>query len=391
MAADQRRRFEGLAETLKQRGLDGWLLYDFQRVNPIVRRVLEIQGMLTRRLFVWLPAVGPARVLVHGIDRGSIGAFEGEVEVYSTWQDLHQRLASTVRGRRIAMETSPENAVPYLDRVPAGLTDLLSRLGASIVSSAPLVTQFAARWSPQELEDHRAAATALAEIARTTLARVVRQVGRAREYDVQQHVLEAMAARGLETEDPPVVAFGANAANPHYAARPGSDAVLEAGHVVLLDLWARRSARTVWADQTWMAYAGAVVPEEVVRVWDAVVTARDAVVQRLRSATGAGERLTGADLDQVARGVIRERGFADAFVHRTGHSIEIDIHGSGPHLDDFETHDVRELLPGIGFSIEPGVYLPGRFGVRSEINVVLGRDGPEVTPAKPQTEMIVSG
>lgn len=389
MADAPRIDLAALAGTLKQRGLDGWLLYDFQQINPGARRLLDVQGMLTRRLFIWFPAVGPARLLVHNIDRGSIGAFPGEIESYTTWQELHSHLASLVRGRRIAMETSPENAVPYLDRVPAGLADLLARLGATIVPSAPLVSQYAASWSRAELDDHRAAAEALAEIARETLTRMVQRPAGVREYDVQQHVLEAIAAHGLETEDPPIVAFGANGANPHYGPRPGADAALRAGDVVLLDLWARRSANTVWADQTWMAYTGAEPPPDVYRVWQAVRDARDAVVERLRRAARSGERVTGADLDQTARGLIRERGYEAAFVHRTGHSIEVDLHGAGPHLDDFETHDVRELLPGVGFSVEPGIYLEGRFGVRSEINVMLAADGPEVTPREPQRELII--
>lgn len=380
-----------LQATLKQRRLDGWLLYDFDDLNPVVRRVLDVRGMLTRRLFVWLPAVGPAHLLVHNIDQGSIGRFPGVVEAYTTWQELHQRLASITRGRRVAMETSPENAVPYLDRVPAGITDLLTRLGATIVPSAPLVTQFAARWTPAELEDHRAAAEALALIARETLTRIIRHRAAVREFAVQQDVLQAMVGRGLETEDPPIVAFGPNAANPHYAPKPGADRALASGDVVLLDLWARRTPDTVWADQTWMAFAGGDPPEDVRRVWTAVRDARDAVVERLRRAAPAGERITGADLDQTARGLIRERGFEQAFVHRTGHSIELDLHGSGPHLDDFETHDIRELLPGVAFSVEPGVYLPGRFGIRSEINVMLAEDGPVVTPAEPQRDLIVAG
>lgn len=382
---------EELAAALKQRGLDGWLLYEFRDINPIVRRLVRLEGMVTRRVFVWLPAVGPARALVHGLDRHAVGEFPGEVVCYTTWQDLHQELATVVRGRRLAMETSPENAVPYLDRVPAGLVDLLTRLGATIVTSAPLVSQFAARWTAAERGDHREAAEALAAIARATLARVVRDVGGAREYAIQRAVLDELAAHGLATEDPPIVAFGVHTADPHYVPRDGADAVLAAGDVVLLDLWARRSATTVWADQTWMAFAGGAPPAEVARVWAVVREARDAVIERLRTAAAGSERVSGADLDRVARRVIRRQGYEEAFVHRTGHSIEVDLHGSGPHLDDFETHDVRELLPGVGFSVEPGVYLAGRFGMRSEINVLLTERGPEVTPQEPQTELILAG
>lgn len=378
-----------LREALQAQGLDGWLCFDFHGVNPIARRLIGLDGMVTRRVFVWHPATGMPRAIVHRIDRGAIGEFSGEIDEYTTWEELHEKLEALVNGRRIAMELSPENAVPYLDRVPAGVIQLLERMGATVESSARLVTRFASRWSERERREHRESAEALARIARDTLSRIVKRVGEAREYNVQQEVLENMAGAGLATDDPPIVAFGPNTANPHYA--PGADgsATLGEGDVVLLDLWGRPSAVSVWADQTWMAFSGSRVPREVGHVWEATRDARDAVIDRLRHAHERGETLTGAALDDTARHLLAARGYETAFVHRTGHSIDIDLHGSGPHLDNFETRDIRELLPGIGFSVEPGVYLPGRFGVRSEVNVVLTDEGPEVTPAEVQQELIL--
>jgi Xaa-Pro aminopeptidase len=381
---------DALGAALKQRGLDGWLIYDFHGINPVARRMLGPTGMLTRRLFLWLAAVGPPRLVVHRIDRPGVGEFPGEVEVYTTWQELHQALTDLARGRRIAMETFAENAVPYLDLVPSGVVELLTRLGAKLVTSAPLVTEFTSRWSAAELDDHRAAAEAIATIARTTLARVVREPGRTDEHGVQQHVIARIREQGLTFDDPPIVAFGPNAADPHYSPDGASSRTLAEGDVVLLDLWARRSTETVWADQTWMGFAGPTPPDDVRQVFEAVVAAREAAVDRLRRAVDGGERVTGAMLDTAARELLTDRGYGEFFGHRTGHSIDLELHGSGPHLDDFETHDVRELLPGVGFSVEPGVYLPGRFGVRCEINVVLGPTGPEVTPREPQ-EVLITG
>lgn len=379
---------DAIRQVLKEADLDGWLLFDFHGVNPILRRLVPVRGMLTRRVFVMVPAAGAPHALVHGIDRHALRAFDGEVETYTRWTELHERLGSLVRGRRLAMEVSPEDAVPYLDRVPAGVTELLTKLGATVVPSAPLVTRFAAGWSAREVEQHRAVAESLADIARSTLSRVVGEVGSATEVGVQRDVIAAMEGAGWVMEDPPIVAFGPNAADPHFEPGAGGDATLAPNQVVLLDLWARHGAEGMWADQTWMAFAGSAVPDVVGDVWNAVRDARDAVIERLRQGwTG----LSGADLDRVARGVIHERGYAEYFVHRTGHSIDFELHGSGPHLDDLETHDVRELLPGIGFSVEPGVYLPGQFGVRSEINVHLARAGPEVTPREPQEYFILGG
>lgn len=378
-----------LRAALRERQLDGWLIYDFHHVNPVAGRVLGVGGMGTRRLFVWLPATGAPVAVAHRIELQPLDGFPGEVRAYSAWQELHERLGALVQGKRVAMEISPEDAVPYLDRVPAGVAQLIQRLGGSVEGSADLVTLFAARWSPTELADHRAAAEALAEIAQTTLREVVREAGRAREAEVQRRVLERMERAGLVTNEPPIVGFGANAANPHYEPREGADALLQPDQVVLLDLWGGRSLTTVFADQTWMGFAGRRMPDEVQQVWTVVRDARDAAVARLRAAVAAGDRVSGAQLDAAARLHIVAHGYGDAFVHRTGHSIDVELHGSGPHLDGFETHDSRLLLPGVGFSVEPGIYLPGRFGVRSEVNVVLHEDGPEVTPKRPQAEMIV--
>ena len=377
-----------LQKALKARNLDGWLIYDFHGLNPVAARVLGLGGMGSRRIFVLLPASGRPIAVAHRIELQPLQGFPGELRPYAAWEELHEQLGTLVRGRRLAMEVSAEDAVPYLDRVPVGVVQLIERLGGTIESSADLVTLFSARWSPTELADHRYAAEALATIARETLAEVVGQAGRAREYAVQQLVCARMRAAGLVWDHPPIVGFGANAANPHYEPAEGTDALLEPNQVVLLDLWGGRSLTTVFADQTWMGFSGTTVPEEVQRVWEIVRDARDAAIARLREGLGRGEAVTGAALDAAARSHIAAHGYGQYFVHRTGHSIDVDLHGSGPHLDSFETNDVRVLLPGVGFSVEPGIYLSGRFGVRSEVNVVLG-EGIEVTPGAVQRSLIL--
>ena len=210
-----------------------------------------------------------------------------------------------------------------------------------------------------------------------------------REAATQSRVMDAFTRAGLVTDHPPIVGFQANAANPHYEPRAGSDRRLAAGEVMLLDLWAGVSLGSVFADQTWMAFAGREPNQDVRRAWCVVRDARDAAVELLRDRWQKKQPVTGAAVDDAARGVIRTAGFGEYFVHRTGHSIDRDLHGSGPHIDNFETADERTLIPGVGFSVEPGVYLPGRFGVRSEINVYMGESGPEVTPRQPQQELLL--
>ena len=377
--------FAALSSTLEALGADAWLLFDFRGVNPIAARVLDVHGMATRRYFVFLPRAGRPVAVAHRIELAPFAEFPGDVRPYAAWRELRAHLESLVRGCTLALETSPQDGVPYLDRVPHGVVQLLESLGARVVSSAPLVTRFAARWTDAELAGHRRAAEAIGAIAREALAWAGAELARGaevRETALQRHVVEAFDRAGLVTDHPPIAAFGPNAANPHYEPLAGADRRLASREVLLLDLWAGVSHDAVFADQTWMAFAGATPPDEVIRVWEVVRDARDAAVARLRERWGAS--VTGAELDDAARGVIAAAGYGEWFVHRTGHSIDRDLHGSGPHIDNFETADTRELLPGIGFSVEPGIYLPGRFGVRSEINVHLGNAGPEVTPAVPQ-------
>jgi len=381
-----------LADALEAMGADGWLLYDFHGVNPVTPRVLGLEGMATRRLFVFIPRQGDPVAVAHKIELQPLQGFPGRIEPYARWQELEAALGPLVQGKTLAMEVSPEDSVPYLDRVPAGVIELLSRLGATVVPSAPLVTRFSAGWTPAEVADHRFAAEVIAGVARRILAEVVAEPGSGvGEAEVQARVVAAMEAGGLELDTLPIVAFGANAANPHYEPRAGSDARLEPDQVVLLDLWGGRSRDTVFADQTWMAFSGARPPARVERVWGVVRAARDAAVEVIRTAIEAGRPVAGYHGDRAARQVIENEGFGDYFVHRTGHSIDRELHGSGPHLDDYETHDDRELLPGVGFSIEPGVYLPGEFGVRSEINMYWGPSGPVVTPDQPQESLILAG
>jgi Xaa-Pro aminopeptidase len=349
--------------------------------------------MGTRRLFVLLPRSGAPVAVAHRIELDSVAGFPGEVRPYAAWRELYAVLRPLVGGRTLAMETSPRDGVPYLDRVPHGVVQLIESLGGRVVSSAPLVTRFAAGWSPAELASHRRSAETLAEIAREALAWTGAELARGaevRETAVQRRVLDAMGRAGLVTDHGPIVGFQENAALPHYDPREGADRRLEPGQVVLLDLWGGPALGTVFADQTWMAFVGGAPPAEVVRVWETVRDARDATVALLRARWSARAPVTGADLDDAARGHIRAAGYAEFFTHRTGHSIDRDLHGSGPHLDNFETADDRALVAGVGFSVEPGIYLPGRFGVRSEINVFLDETGPEVTPREPQRDLLLA-
>src|SRR6266513_1896879 len=291
--------FAALRTLLAELRADAWLLYDFRGINPAATRVLGIHGMGTRRFFVLLPREGKPVALAHRIELAAFDGFPGEVRPYAAWPELHEQLRALVGGKTVAMEISPRDAVPYLDRVPHGVVELIEASGAHVVSSGVLVSRFAARWSPAELAGHRRAAEAIAEIAVATLPWAGSEL-----------------ARGAA-----------------------------AGEVMLLDLWAGVSLGSVFADQTWMAFAGREPNQDVRRAWCVVRDARVAAVELLRDRWQKKQPVTGAAVDDAVRGVIRTAGFGEYFVHRTGHSIDRDLHGSGPHIDNFETADERTLIP----------------------------------------------
>lgn len=380
---------EGLPEiqsALVELGLGGWLLFDLHARNPVAAGLLGL-GDLTRRYFVLVPAEGDPVAVTHGIEQAPWEAWPWERGVYVGWKALDDTLAPLVDGKKLAMEYSPRNAVPANDMVPAGIVELVRDLGATVVSSGELVSRFYSRWSAEGLASHRRASATLAEVARAAFERLGRAVAEGREMregELRGWVLDELARRDCGAGADCIVANGPNAANPHYEPPLGGGAVFRKGDVVLLDLWAKESEDSIYADQTWMGFLGAEVPERVAELFAVIRDARDAGVRFVEERWRAGEPVAGGEVDDVVRDVVRERGYADAFIHRTGHSIDTATHGMGPNIDNLETHEVRRLIPGVGFSIEPGIYLAGDVGLRTEIDVYIGENGPEVTTPEPQ-------
>jgi Xaa-Pro dipeptidase len=379
-------------QAIADAGLDGWLLYDFHGLNPIATGLLRLEGMLTRRIFVLVPRSGVPVAITHAIEQGPWRSWPAEwrKEHYSSWRTLESLVASMVRGRRVAMEYSPGDAVPYVDRVPGGVLEMVRAAGAEVVPSGELVTRFYAAWNPDHAASHRRAAEAIAGIARDALRRAgdrARSGAPVAEHEVRAWILDAFARAGLETADPPIVAVGENAADPHYDPSPDRPRMIREGDVVLVDLWAREPG-AVYADQTWMASVGPPTAR-VTEIWSAVRDARDVAIAMVRDAA-TGVPIRGADVDDAARAVIIARGLGDFFIHRTGHSIDPrDLHGSGPHIDNLETREERLLVPGVAFSIEPGVYVAGEIGMRSEVNAFLEPDRAVITPTDYQRELLV--
>jgi len=376
----------GIQATLKSLELDAWLLYDFHDINPIARRVIGLgdDRFATRRWFGFIPASGEAVFLHHAIEAHLFADLPGRRVPFVGYRELQEKLRDILRGtRRVAMEYVPGGAIPYVSLVDAGTVEMVRAAGAQVVSSADLVQAFEARWSGEALESHRRAAHGLKEVLQATfehVARAVKSKDTITEYSVQRFMGEQFAARRL-VYDPPIVAVNAHSGNPHYEVRSDGSAPVKRNDLLLLDLWCREErAGSIWADITWMAYVGKEVPDRHREIWDIVAGARDAAVAFLKEGTALGKRIRGADVDEVARTYVRERGYAERFIHRTGHSIGLEVHGNGCNIDSLETIDDRQLIPRTGFSIEPGIYLQD-FGVRSEIDVYMDERGVEVTTA----------
>jgi Xaa-Pro aminopeptidase len=375
---------------LQDLDLDGWLLYEFHGINRIAVALLGL-GKTTRRSFVLIPAEGEPIALIHAIEASSWRHWPFARRVYSGWRDMEAQVAELVAGReRIAMEISPGGAVPSLDYVPAGMASTLLGLGLELASSGDLVSRFHSAWTPEQLADHKRAAEIVAAVARrafTKAAKAVKAGKPTTEGALSDWIREELRGKGLVEQVDCIVAIGPRAADPHYAPVDAGETI-ERGHLLLIDLWGA-FPKSVAADQTWMGMLGSSVDARTQEVWEAVRDARDAALAFLRQRASDGVDTRGYEVDDVARAVIAERGFGDRFVHRTGHSIDTELHGSGPNLDNLETRDDRLLLPGVGFSVEPGVYLPDEIGIRAEVNVHWGPDGPEVTPTEVQREIFL--
>ena len=379
-----------IQEELRARGLDGWLLYDFRGMNPVAGTLLGLPA-LTRRYFVLVRAEGAPVALTHRIEQQPWTTWHGEKRVYSSWREMEAELASILGGvRRLAMEYTPGDAVPVVDRVPAGIVELVRAAGAEPEGSGDLISFFTARWSDEGEASHRRASAAVRDTAHAAFERIaaaVRAGERTTEWEVRHWIQGELVRRGINVGGDGIVAVNANAANAHYAPSAEQHAEIRAGDLVLIDLWGKENDGAIYADQTWMAFVGDTIPERLERMFGTLVDAREAACQMVIDRFAAGNAVSGYEVDDVARGIIEARGYGEQIIHRTGHSIDRELHGSGPNIDNMETRDTRTLIPGVGFSVEPGIYFPGDVGFRSEVNMFIGAAGPEVTTDRPQRRL----
>ncbi len=385
-------RIAEIQESLYKAEIDGWLFYDFRESDPIGYRVLGISpgAVATRRWFYFVPAWGEPVKLLHKIEPKALSDLPGKEVIYLSREELAQGLKALLAGsRRVAMQYSPMNAIPYLSRTDAGTVDLVRSLGVEVVSSQDLIQRFEAVWTPEQLESHLFAANALGEIVSEAFAHIAKKLKPGlTEHSLQQFIKKRLEAHGLAPEQAPLVAVNAHSADPHYAPNEESSVPVRERDLVLLDLWGRKpEPESVYADITWVGFVGNEVPEEHRKVFEIVKAARDEAIRFVTERWSEKQEIRGFEVDDVARKVIREAGYGDFFIHRLGHSLGQEGHGNGANLDNLETRDERKLVAHTGFTIEPGIYLPGKFGVRSEVDVYLADGEAWVTTQPVQQEI----
>jgi Xaa-Pro aminopeptidase len=388
---------KAVQKALIEAGLDGWLFYQFHDLDPMADRILRLPegSMGTRRWFYWVPSTGEPVRLVHAIEAGALDSVPGSKTLYVGWRQLQDSLKTILSGvRRLAMQYSPENAVPYISRVDAGTVELVRSCGPEVVSSADLVQTFEAVLDDEQERSHLEASRILPEIVMEAYGEVARGVkeGRPRsEREIQQFIMQRFTDHDMTTYHPPIVAVDAHSGDPHFEVAEVGSSIIGEGTFLLTDIWAKFNApRSIYADITWTGFVGSEVPETHGKIFDIVRRARVAALaaqQFVKEAFAEGRPIRGCEADDVCRGVVREAGYEDRFIHRTGHSIGEEVHGNGANVDNLETRDERLLLPRTCFSIEPGIYLE-EFGVRSEVNMYIHGNGRAVVSGREQDAVV---
>ncbi len=376
-----RQVYQAAQDFLSSTGIPGWLVYDYRGANPVFWQIISSSGHVTRPCYFFLPASGAPKLLVHHVDAGKFAESGVGTIVYSSRDSMLESLRGLLSGfSQVAMEYSPQNELPRVSRVDAGTVELVRSLGVEVVSSADLMQAATHQWTPQQLEDHRSTADKLGRIVNEAFAHAGQRLSQGvTEYQVAEFIRHRFAEEGIESPDGPIVAVNANASDPHYEPAMDNTSAIQPGDWLLIDLWAKGTAPgSVYADITWVAFAGDAVPDRHQEIFDIVTGARDAALRYLEDAHQQGTAVQGWQADQVAREFIARRGYGEYFTHRLGHSIGFEVHSEAVNLDGFETHDTRHIIPGVCFSVEPGIYLP-EFGVRSEIDVFMSANGPVAT------------
>jgi len=384
---------------LAQAGVDGWLFCDFHHRDLMAYRILglDTSGMTTRRWFYFVPAAGEPVKLSHRVEPRKLDPLPGRQEFFLGWRELHDKLRAILGAKKtIAMQYSPLNSIPYVSVVDAGTVELVRSFGHEIVTSADLVQEFEAVSDEEGLGSHREAGEKVQRIkdeAFSLMDRALRDSRKITEFEIKEHILHRFEEEGLTSDgDSPIVGFNDHPADPHFEPKREGAYALRRGDTILLDLWARLNRPgAIYYDITWCAFAGPEPPAEYVKIFQVVRDGRDAALRFVKERLSKGAKVAGWEVDDACRKVVVDAGYGESFLHRTGHSIGTSVHGNGVNIDNLETRDERFIVPGVCFSIEPGIYLAGQMAVRSEIDVFVTPLGEAEVAGAVQRELVLVG
>lgn len=388
-----------IQSALSDKKLDGWLFCDHHRRDPMAYGILGLNphAMASRRWFYFLPASGEPVKLAHRVEPRMLEALPGRQEHYLAWTELHAKLKSMVAGsKRIAMQYSPENNIPYVGLVDAGTIELIRSFGPEIVTSADLVQQFEATVGEDGYRSHVWAGDRVQKIKDETfeaMSKALTDQASVTEFELKERIVRRFEEEGLTCEgESPIVGFNDHPADPHFEPTAANARVLKYGDTILLDLWARRVEPVgIYYDITWCAFAGKQAPAKYREIFGVVRDARDAAYAFVAKKLSAGTPVHGYEVDDACRKVVVDAGYGENFLHRTGHSIGTHVHGNGANIDNLETKDERLIVPGTCFSVEPGIYLAGSMAVRTEVDVYVTDAGKAEVLGAVQRDLVLLG
>jgi len=385
---------EAIQKELRKAKLDGWLFYDFHNRDHLAYKILGLENKhTTRRWFYFIPAKGEPKKLVSAVESTKLDSLPGKKFVYLPYEEQHKLLKKILgSSKKVAMQYSPKNNIPYVSLVDAGTIELIKSFGVKVVSSADLISIFEALIDERGYQLHKEAQRDIDEIRKLAFQKIREAINSGQkltEYELQQFIMKKFRERNLYTNAEPIVGINDHPADPHFEPKPEGYYFKE-GDTVLIDLWAKKNVEGgIYYDITWVGYVGQNPPEKYVKIFEVAKNARDAAITFIQESLSKKKKIYGWQVDDVCRNVIKKAGFGKYFIHRTGHSIGEETHGNGPNIDNLETKDERELMPGCLFSIEPGIYLPGEMAVRTEVNVFIHKDYTAEVTGEIQNELVL--
>ncbi len=378
---------------LKQNRIDAWVIYQFIDRNEFFDNFIEEKIIASRRTFLVIPNNDSPKLIHSGVDGGFSDLRINELTYHSYDEFLTLTKEVLSKFKVIAMEYSPQSKIPHISKVDAGIIDVVKSLGIDVISSGNLLQEVGGL-NDQQVDSHLKAAVLLDEIRKDAISEVesnLRKGKEVSEYSIQQAILRITAEKNMETIYEPEININANAARPHYLPTKDNSLPFKKGDLLLIDMWAKlKETGSIYADITWMFYRGYKLPTKIENAFNSALRGRDTAVKLLEKRIKKGEPVYGWEVDKAARDSINADGYGEYFTHRLGHSLGTFVHGNLVHFDNYENIDDRQIMNNHLGTIEPGVYIPGEFGIRSEINLLVKNNSVQVTTSKQESMYFIT-